>query len=87
LLLNRCRYGAFTGGVVTAEGRIKWLSLQDEARWKQDFWPQPWEQCAKVLREMGHREDARAILIEMEKRQRADQRKRLKRDHLYEDYY
>ncbi len=75
LLLNRCRYGAITGGPVTAAERIKWLSLQDESRWGDDFWPQPWEQCAKVLREMGHREDARLVLIEKEKRQRADRRK------------
>lgn len=75
LLLNRCQYGAITSGPVTAEARIKWLSLQDESQYGQDFWPQPWEQCAKVLREMGHREEARAILIEKEKRQRADQRK------------
>jgi len=75
LLLDRCQYGAITGGPVTAEERIKWLSLQDESRWGKDFWPQPWEQCAKVLREMGHREEARKVLIEKEKRQRADRRK------------
>lgn len=87
LQLNRCQYGAIVGGAVTAEARIKWLSLQDESQFGQDFWPQPWEQCAKVLREMGHREDARAILIEKEKRQRADQRKRLWDSYMREDYY
>ncbi|MCK4711500.1 MAG: hypothetical protein KAT26_01335, partial [Marinosulfonomonas sp.] len=75
LILERCQYGAFTGGSVTADARIKWLSLQNPARFGADFWPQPWEQCAKVLREMGHGDDARAVLIDKEKRQRADQRK------------
>ena len=44
---------------------------------EQDFWPQPWEQCAKVLREMGHPEDAREILIEKERLQRADRLRRV----------
>ena len=42
-----------------------------------DFRPQPWEQCAKVLREMGHPEDARLVLIEKERLQRADRRRRM----------
>ncbi|WP_141246470.1 hypothetical protein [Actibacterium ureilyticum] len=87
LLLNRCRYGAFvgTGTPVDAPSRTRWLSLQEESRWGQEFWPQPWEHCAKVLREMGHREDARTILIEKEKRQRAARRERMRKDALYED--
>ena len=87
LVLDRCQYGAITGGPVTAAERIIWLSLQDESRWGKDFWPDPWEHCAKVLREMGHREDARAILIEKEKRQRADRRKRMWDSYMREDYY
>ncbi len=70
LVLDGCCYERF-GGLVTAEARIRWLDLQDPARWSVDFWPQPWEQCAKVLREMGHAEEARKVLIEKEKRQRA----------------
>ncbi|TCP41713.1 hypothetical protein [Rhodovulum marinum] len=79
LLLDRCRYGAFTGGPVDAAARIRWLSLQDESRWGAEFWPQPWEQCARVLREMGHGAEARAILIEKERRQRAARRDRVTR--------
>ena len=75
LLLNRCRYGAFTGKGVSGAERIRWLDLQAPERWGDDFWPQPWEQCAKVLREMGHPEDARQVLIAKEERQR-----RVKRD-------
>lgn len=78
LLLDRCRYGGFTGRdtPVDAASRIRWLSLQDEARWGAEFWPQPWEECARVLRAMGHEADARAVLIEKEKRQRKARRER-----------
>lgn len=79
LLLNRCRYGAFLGQDISAEARIAWLNLQDPAKFGKDFWPQPWEQCAKVLREMGHTDDARAVLIDKEKRQRAARRARAAR--------
>lgn len=76
LLLGRFRYGAITSACVDAKTRKKWLALQNPARFEHDFWPQPYEQLAKVLREMGHRGDAREILIEKEKLQRADRRKR-----------
>ncbi len=71
LVLDRCQYGAFTGGPVDAEARLDWLGRQEPARLGVEFWPQPYEQCAKVLREMGHGEDAREILIEKERLQRA----------------
>jgi len=70
LNLDRCRYGAFVGAPVSAEERIKWLKLQPDT----PFYPQPWEQCAKVLREMGHVEDARKVLMEKERLQRAERR-------------
>ncbi|WP_135507264.1 hypothetical protein [Roseovarius aestuariivivens] len=79
LLLNRCRYGAFTGKGISAEERIRWLDLQSPEKYGHDFWPQPWEQCAKVLREMGHVEDARKVLIAKEERQRAVARARFRR--------
>ena len=80
LALNRCRYGAFTGKGVSGDARIRWLDLQSPARFGDDFWPQPWEHCAKVLREMGHAEDARQVLIAKEKRQRAARRARLRKE-------
>ncbi len=76
LVLERCVYGAFTGQGVSAEARIPWLDLQRPAEFGWDFRPQPWEHCAKVLRETGHPEDARAVLIAKEIRQRADRRRR-----------
>jgi len=80
LLLNRCRYGAFTGPApVDSASRIRWLALQDPARFGVDFWPQPYEECARVLREMGHQGDARKVLIEKEKLQRRARRARIGR--------
>ena len=76
LLLNRCRYGALTGTGVSGAERIRWLDLQTPARWGDVFWPQPWEQCAKVLREMGHSKAARQVLIAKEERQRRGTRER-----------
>ena len=35
-----------------------------------DFKPQPWEQLVKVLREMGHDEDAKLVAIEKQDRLR-----------------
>jgi hypothetical protein len=78
LVLNRCVYDAFVGGPVDAASRIDWLARQDRSAETGEFQPQPWEQCAKVLREMGHRADARAILIEKERRQRAAGRAKLR---------
>jgi hypothetical protein len=66
--LNRFRYDAILGvGAVDAKTRIKWLAKTPQG---EDFSPQPYEQLAKVLREMGHREDARVVLIEKERLQR-----------------
>ncbi len=83
LLLDRCRYGAFTGDGVSAAERIRWLALQNPAKYGKDFWPQPYEQCAKVFRDMGHLADAREILIEKEKLQRAARRVKLKGPRLW----
>lgn len=76
LLLNRCRYGAFTGGPVDATSRLDWLERQNPARWGEDFWPQPYEQLATVFREMGHDEDSRTVLIAKERSQRRARRAR-----------
>lgn len=76
LLLNRCQYGAFIGGPVDATSRLNWLARQVPERWKEDFWPQPYEHLSTVLREMGHDEDARAVLIAKERLQRRARRVR-----------
>jgi hypothetical protein len=76
ILLNRCLYNAFIGGSVDADSRIEWLGRQNPERWGQDFWPQPYEQLAKVFESMGHDEDARAVLITKERLQRHARRQR-----------
>jgi hypothetical protein len=80
LNLNDCRYGSFSGLHVPtdAKARLDWLHLQDPTRWGEVFWPQPYEQLAKVLREMGHGDEARVVLIEKEERQRAANRAKLR---------
>jgi hypothetical protein len=42
-----------------ADSRIKWLRLQPDDK----YFPQPYEQLAKVLKNMGHEEEAKKILI------------------------
>ena len=80
LLLDRCHYSAFTGNSpVDAVSRIRWLELSPRSNDDQ-FQPQPWEQAARVLRDMGHGSAARDILIEKEKRQRAARRARVLAD-------
>lgn len=76
LLLNRCQYGAFIGGPVDAAARLDWLARQVSSRSEEDFWPQPYEQLSIVLREMGHDEEARAVLIAKERLQRRARRAR-----------
>ncbi|MCF1709093.1 hypothetical protein L0V05_09720 [Tabrizicola sp. J26] len=79
LLLNRCRYGGFLGAPVGAKERLDWLSRQDPSRWGEDFWPQPYEQLARVLAEMGHQEDKRSVLIAKERLQRQARIRRARR--------
>lgn len=76
LRLNRCLYGALLGSVVRAPERLDWLARQTPGRWNEDFWPQPYEQLAQVMGEMGHDEDKRRVLIEKERLARRARRKR-----------
>ena len=76
LLLNRCRYGAFIDSPVDAESRLDGRARQTPERFGEDFWPQPYEQLASVFREMGHGEDARAVLVVKERLQRQARRAR-----------
>jgi hypothetical protein len=60
---------------VSGRTRLQWLRLQCDARLG-EFSPQPFEQCALVLRQAGHADDAREILIEKERLQRQAERAR-----------
>lgn len=50
-----------------ASKRLKWLSYQPRAHMGSDFRPQPFENLIKVLKDMGHPEEVRALAIEREK--------------------
>jgi sRNA-binding regulator protein Hfq len=61
LLLDGFRYNRLDEvAPFKADSRKKWLSLQRRDR----FRPQPYEQLAAVLRQMGHEPEARQIMIE-----------------------
>ncbi len=55
-------------GTMHVKHRLDWLKMGTD--WNGDFHPQPYEHLAKVLRESGHRAEAREILVEKEKAQR-----------------
>ena len=57
-------------GPTDAAMRIAWLRSQRPDHLGADFRPQPWEQLAKVLREMGHPHEARRIAIEKQRAMR-----------------
>lgn len=68
LALDGFTYGRLAGFAPTdAATRIAWLMQQRPDFLKADFRPQPWEQLVKVLREMGHPNEARQVAIEKQK--------------------
>ena len=64
LVLDGFTYDRIAGAETEAEARIKWL--KKGAYWKGEFYPQPFTQLAKVLRDMGHEADARKVLARRE---------------------
>ena len=66
--LNGFTYNQFADPA-DAQFRINWLSKRPDGI---PFFPQPYEQAAKVLFGMGHVGDAREILLEKERLQTAD---------------
>ncbi len=76
LVLDGFTYGSIVGGAPTsATARLAWLDKQRPAMSGlsgagTDFRPQPWKQLQKVLREMGHAEDARQVAVALEHRLR-----------------
>ncbi|WP_213036400.1 hypothetical protein, partial [Candidatus Nitrotoga fabula] len=76
IILDGLTYGGITGDAPTdATTRLAWLNKQSPEHAGRsgegaDFKPQPWKQLAKVLREMGHAEDARQVSIAFEHRLR-----------------
>lgn len=71
LFLDGFVYERITYGPTDARTRLNWLDRQGE------FAPQPYRQLAKVLRERGDDDGARQVLFELEKRSRAEDRRRI----------
>jgi hypothetical protein len=62
-VLDGFSYRRLVRTTTDAPRRIDWLKKQTPGR----FFPQPWEHLARVLREMGHLEDARLLAIEQQR--------------------
>jgi hypothetical protein len=65
LLLDGFVYARIGAGPRGAKSRLEWLSRQGDR-----FWPQPYQQLAKVLREAGDDSGARSVLVAMENSRR-----------------
>lgn len=72
LILADFRYDRVlsAGDLADAEGRIRWLKHQHPEKYGARFWPQPWEHLAKVLREIGHSEEAKLVAMEKQREMR-----------------
>ncbi len=77
LYLSGFIYDVLHGGI-DVDDRLAWL--QKGAVSRREFYPQPYEQLAKLLRDTGHRSDARAIMVAKEKEQRKAARERWGRE-------
>lgn len=66
--LDGLRYAALAGQASTSgKDRVKWLLMQFENHLGDaEFRPQPWRQLQRVLRDMGHIEDAKQVGIAFE---------------------
>jgi len=70
-------YDVLHGGINVPD-RLAWL--EKGAISQREFYPQPYEQLAKLLRDTGHRSDARAIMMAKEREQRKASRARWRRE-------
>ena len=63
LRLNGCRYGGFATSAVDVPSRLDWLDRQYPPGEASRFLPQPHEQLARVLREAGHEDQSKTVLV------------------------
>lgn len=77
LSLSGFIYDVLHGGINVPD-RLAWLKMGAVSR--REFYPQPYEQLARLLRDTGHRSDARAIMVAKEKEQRKASRERWRRE-------
>jgi len=74
VILDGFSYDRITGAFTDARHRLEWLARGTV--WKGEFFPQPYVQLARVLREMGHEAGARDVLTEQGRLIRFHARKR-----------
>jgi hypothetical protein len=74
LNLDGFTYDRITAASTNATERLQWLARG--TIWQGEFFPQPYVQLAKVLREMGHERDERNVLLELNRLSRQHDRKR-----------
>jgi len=67
LFLNGFVYERISAGPTDAVSRINWLARQKVQE------PQPFRRLAQVLKELGDEDGARRVLVEMERRRRAEE--------------
>ncbi|MEL6683246.1 MAG: hypothetical protein AAFQ09_11490, partial [Pseudomonadota bacterium] len=82
LYLSGFIYDVLHGGINVPD-RLAWLKKGAISR--REFYPQPYEQLAKLLRDTGHRSDARAIMVAKEQEQRKASRERWRREGAWRD--
>ncbi|HRK24687.1 MAG TPA: hypothetical protein PLQ11_07010, partial [Beijerinckiaceae bacterium] len=70
LILDGFRYARFGGATPATDRRGDWLMRQRRDHLGSSFRPQPWKQAIRVLREMGHDTEARALAIRFEQQRR-----------------
>lgn len=71
LMMDGFTYDRIVYGDTSATRRLVWL----EKHVSNEFQPQPYQHLAKVVGDMGHRHDRGRVLMEMERKMRAQQRK------------
>ena len=71
--LDGFTYDRILGSFLDVPNRLEWL--RRGSRWDAEFFPQPYTQLAKVLREMGHDSAARKVLMVRERLIRQQARK------------
>ena len=78
VILDGFTYDRITAGPTDSKTRLDWLSRGD--RWKGTFFPQPYTQLAKVLRDMGHERGARDVLVVRDEKIAAEEWRRAHRE-------
>lgn len=79
LIFDGMTYDRLSGAIPrNATTRLGWL--ERGSYWEGDFFPQPYTQLAKVLREMGHDADARKVLAARERLLKIEARKSFRKD-------